>query len=55
MPIAFVINCQLCGLSVQGETEAEVLEKASEHIEASHPDAADEFTTERLRTRIQRI
>jgi hypothetical protein len=55
MPVALVINCELCGLSVQGSTEAEVLEKASEHIESRHEDVAEDFTTEKLRRRLEQI
>jgi predicted small metal-binding protein len=53
--IALVINCELCGLSVQGDTEPEVLEKASEHFVDRHPDAADKFSTEALRSRIEQV
>jgi hypothetical protein len=42
LAIALVINCELCGLSVQGDTEPEVLEKASEHMVERHPEAADD-------------
>ena len=55
MAIALVINCELCGLSVQGETELEVLEKASEHMVERHPAAADDFSTDTLRARIQEV
>jgi len=53
--IALVINCELCGLSVQGDTEAEVLEKASEHMIDRHPEAADTSSTEALRSRIEQV
>ena len=55
MPLALVINCELCGLSVQGDTEPEVLEKASEHMVSHHPEAAEKSTTAALRDRIERV
>jgi predicted small metal-binding protein len=55
LPIALVINCELCGLSVQGNTEPEVLEKATEHIVERHPEAADDLSTDTLRARIQQV
>jgi hypothetical protein len=55
LAIALVINCELCGLSVQGDSEPEVLEKASGHMVERHPEAADDFSTDALRTRIQQV
>ena len=55
LAIAFVINCELCGLSVQGNTEPDVLEKASKHMVDRHPDAVDNWSTEELRARIQQV
>jgi hypothetical protein len=49
--MAKVINC-VCGASVQGETEDEVLDKAEQHVQAEHPDQADQFPREKLATMV---
>jgi hypothetical protein len=55
LAIALIITCELCGLSVQRDTESDVLEKASEHMVERHPEAADDFSTDTLRARIQQV
>lgn len=50
--MAKVINC-MCGASVQGESEDEVLDKAEQHVRANHADQADQFPREKLATMIQ--
>jgi hypothetical protein len=55
MAIAFVITCELCGLSVQGTTENQAIDKAADHLEARHPQAADDLTLDRLRERIEAV
>ena len=46
-----VINC-VCGETVRGETEDEVLEKAEEHVRTAHADMAHQFPRETLATMI---
>ena len=50
--MAKVINC-MCGASVQGETEDEVLDKAEQHVRSEHADQADQFPREKLATMVQ--
>jgi predicted small metal-binding protein len=55
MAVAFVIRCSLCGLTVQGNTENEVLDKASGHVSERHPEKIDELTLADLRERIEEV
>ena len=50
--MAKVINC-VCGASVQGETEDEVLDKAEQHVQADHADQAEQFPREKLATMVR--
>jgi predicted small metal-binding protein len=49
-----VINC-MCGQSVQGDSDDEVLDKAEAHVAESHADMVGEFTRDRLRTMIEQV
>ncbi|HYN36255.1 MAG TPA: DUF1059 domain-containing protein [Actinomycetota bacterium] len=50
--MAKVISC-VCGASVQGETEDQVLDKAEEHVKTEHADQADQFPREKLATLVR--
>jgi predicted small metal-binding protein len=45
--MAKVINC-VCGETIRGATEDEVLDNAEEHVRTAHADAADQFPRETL-------
>jgi len=45
--MAKVINC-VCGETVRGETEDEVLDNAEAHVQERHADMADQFPREAL-------
>jgi predicted small metal-binding protein len=49
-----VISC-ICGQSVQGDTEEEVLDKAEDHVRSDHPDLVDEFPRTTLATMIEDV
>jgi len=40
--MAKVINC-VCGETIRGETEDEVLDNAEAHVQERHADMADQF------------
>ncbi|HKP90240.1 MAG TPA: DUF1059 domain-containing protein [Thermoleophilaceae bacterium] len=42
-----ILRCE-CGVTVRGETDDEVVERAEEHIRQNHPDVADDVTREQL-------
>lgn len=50
--MAKVINCE-CGLTLRGETDAEVLAVAEKHIEENHPDLVGTVSDEQLQGWIQ--
>ncbi len=50
--MAKVINCE-CGLTLRGETDAEVLAAAEKHIEENHPDLVGTVSDEQLQGWIQ--
>ncbi|CAN5656048.1 hypothetical protein BH24ACT26_BH24ACT26_12430 [soil metagenome] len=55
-PIAvMVIHCTLCGLSVQGNSEEEVVAKAADHVTGAHGIGRDRFFHERLTAAIERV
>ena len=50
--MAKVINCE-CGLTLRGETEDEVMQKAQAHMEESHPDLVGTVSADEVRGWIQ--
>jgi predicted small metal-binding protein len=45
--MAYVINCD-CGYTARGETEAELVADAEQHIQSDHPEMVGQMTRERL-------
>jgi predicted small metal-binding protein len=45
--VAKVLNCE-CGVSVRGETDDEVVDRALEHLRGQHPDVAATVTREQV-------
>jgi predicted small metal-binding protein len=43
--MAKVINCA-CGQAIRGDTGAEVLDNAEEHVRTAHADGANQFPRE---------
>jgi predicted small metal-binding protein len=46
-PVGKILNCE-CGVTVRGETDDEVVERALEHLRALHPDIAESITREQV-------
>ena len=42
-----ILKCE-CGVTVRGDTDDEVVEKAEDHIRQNHPDVAQTVTREQL-------
>jgi predicted small metal-binding protein len=45
--MARILRCE-CGVTVRGETDDDVVDRAEEHIRKSHPDVAEAVTREQL-------
>jgi predicted small metal-binding protein len=45
--VAKVMNCE-GGVTVRGETDDEIVERALEHLRALHPDVAESITREQV-------
>jgi predicted small metal-binding protein len=45
----------MCGQTVQGDSDDEVLDKAEEHVAANHPEMSDQFTRDKLQTMIENV
>jgi predicted small metal-binding protein len=48
------ITCE-CGYSVRGETDAEVMQGARDHMQADHPQLLDQVTDDDLRGWIEEV
>ncbi len=45
--MAKLINCE-CGMTVRGENDEELLDRAMEHVREQHPDMLGNVTREQL-------
>jgi predicted small metal-binding protein len=52
VPMAKVMNCE-CGVTIRGETDDEIFERALEHLRGLHPDVAESITREQVLARCE--